>query len=320
MGTLGWLAIAMVGVAAIVWGAETFAEHLSVASARLGVSTFALAILLAGAEPEELATAVTASLRGAPGIALGDVIGANVAICLVALGVGAVLAPLPFDRKVRRYALAGIPAGLLAAVIAWDGSVSRIEGIVLVAAYVVFVATIWIIERQPPALGETGELAEAQEAAGSERHTRRVGRELGLVLAGVAAMAVGASALVEGIRRISDVEATQTRLGLVVVGFATAFELVVLAWSSARRGITTAVVAGVIGSYTYNVTMTLGAGALARPLRISDPELLHGPWAAMLAALAVVIALGWRPRHIGRFGGYLLLGLYPLFVLLVLAL
>jgi len=320
MGTLGWLAIAMVGVAAIVWGAEIFAEHLSVASARLGVSTFALAILLAGAEPEELATAVTASLRGAPGIALGDVIGANVAICLVALGVGAVLAPLPFDRKVRRYALAGIPAGLLAAVIAWDGYVSRLEGIALVAAYVVFIATIWIIERQPPELGETGELAEAEEAAGSERHTRRVGRELGLVLAGVAAMAVGASALVEGIRRISDVESTQTRLGLVVVGFATAFELVVLAWSSARRGITTAVVAGVIGSYTYNVTMTLGTGALARPLRISDPELLHGPWAAMLAALAVVIALGWRPQHIGRFGGYLLLGLYPLFVLLVLAL
>lgn len=320
MGTLGWLAIAMVGVAAIVWGAETFAEHLSVASARLGVSTFALAILLAGAEPEELATAVTASLRGAPGIALGDVIGANVAICLVALGVGAVLAPLPFDRKVRRYALAGIPAGVLAAVIAWDGSVSRLEGVVLVLAYVVFIATIWIIERQPPELGEIGELAEAEEAAGAERRTRRVGRELGLVLAGVAAMAVGASALVEGIRRISDVESTQTRLGLVVVGFATTFELVVLAWSSARRGITTAVVAGVIGSYTYNVTMTLGAGALARPLRISDPELLHGPWAAMLAALAVVIALGWRPRHIGRFGGYLLLGLYPLFVLLVLAL
>lgn len=95
-------------------------------------------------------------------------------------------------------------------------------------------------------------------------------------------MAVGAMSLVEGVRRISDVESTQTRLGLVVVGFATAFELVVLAWSSARRGITAAVVAGVIGSFTYNVTMTLGAGALARPLRVEDPDLLRGPWIAML--------------------------------------
>jgi cation:H+ antiporter len=94
------LVAVLFGVALIVWGAETFAEHLAGASTRLGVSAFVLAILLAGAEPEELATSVTASLRHAPGIALGDVIGANVAICLVALGVGAVIAPLPFGRSV----------------------------------------------------------------------------------------------------------------------------------------------------------------------------------------------------------------------------
>ena len=319
MSLVGWLVLAATGVGLIVWGAESFAEHLSVASARLGVSTFALAILLAGAEPEELATSVTASLRHAPGIALGDVIGANVAICLVALGVGAVLAPLPFDQRVRRYALAGLPAGFLAAAVAWNGTISRLEGLVLVLAYVIFVGVIWRIERQPPALGETGEIAEARADQG-EMPTRRVGRELLLVVAGVAAMAVGAMALVEGIRRISNAESTQTRLGLIVVGFATAFELVVLAWSSARRGITAAVVAGVIGSFTYNVTMTLGAGALARPLRIEDPGALRGPWLGMLAALALVVALAWRSQKLERRAGWLLLFLYPVFVVAVLAL
>ncbi|MHB1912447.1 MAG: sodium:calcium antiporter, partial [Acidimicrobiales bacterium] len=82
------------GVSLIVFGAETFAQNLSTASARLGVTTFALAVLLAGAEPEELATTVTASLRHSAAIAYGDVIGANIAMCLVALGVGAVIAPL----------------------------------------------------------------------------------------------------------------------------------------------------------------------------------------------------------------------------------
>src|SRR5262245_18731174 len=188
-----------------------FAEHLSTASTRLGVSAFALAILLAGAEPEELATAVTASLRGAPAIAFGDVVGANVAICLVALGVGAVVAALPFGASVRRYALAGLPAGVLAAVIAWDGTVTRLEGLLLVLAYVVFVAVIWTLERQPPTLGETGELVEAERETGATatRARTRVGRELVLVLLGVAAMAIGASLLVEGIRRITDVESTQ---------------------------------------------------------------------------------------------------------------
>lgn len=313
-----WLLVAAAGVAAIVWGAEAFAEHLSSASTRLGVSAFALAILLAGAEPEELATAVTASLRHAPAIAFGDVIGANVAICLVALGVGAVIATLPFGGAVRRYAIAGLPAGALAAVVAWDGSVSRVEGLVLVVAYVVFIAVIWIVEREPPMLGETGELIEAErEATALTAGRTRVGRELVLLLAGVAAMAIGASALVEGIRRITDVESTQAKLGLVVVGFATAFELVVLAWSAARRGVTTAVVAGVIGSFTYNATMTLGAGALAKPLRVTDADQLHGPWVMMLAALALVIALTLRRHELARTDGLILLACYPIFVAVV---
>jgi cation:H+ antiporter len=91
----------------------------------------------------------------------------------------------------------------------------------------------------------------------------------------------------KGIRRISDVESSQGRLGPLVVGFATTSELVVLAWSSARRGVSAVVVAGVVGSFTYNVTMTLGAGALARPLTSADPGLLRGPWLAMPASLVV---------------------------------
>lgn len=314
VGTAGWLLTSTVGVAFIVWGAETFARHLAVASTRLGVSTFALALLLAGAEPEELATAVTASLRGAPAIAFGDVIGANVAVCLVALGVGALIAPLPFDGGVLRYGLGGLAGGALAAAVAWDGTVSRAGGALLVATYLVFGAVIWRLERRPPTLGETAELDEAVEGGPHGR----VGPELLLVVAGVAAMAVGAVALVEGIRRISDLESTQTVLGLTVVGFATAFELVALAWSSARHGITPAVVAAVVGSFTYNVTMTLGAGALARPLRITDAAALHGPWLAMLAGLGLVLVLALPRRRLGRPAGVVLLAAYPLFVAAVL--
>ena len=62
-----WVVVFLAGVAFIVWGAKTFAQHLGVASVRLGVSVFAMALLLAGAEPEELATVIAATLKGAPG-------------------------------------------------------------------------------------------------------------------------------------------------------------------------------------------------------------------------------------------------------------
>src|SRR5438132_2091091 len=128
MATMLEVAAVIAGVAAIVWGAETFAEHLAAAATRLGVTSFALALLLAGAEPEELATSVTGTLRHAPAIAMGDVIGANVAICLVALGVGAVISVVPFGPRVRRYGLLGLPIGGAAVAFAWDGRVERVEG------------------------------------------------------------------------------------------------------------------------------------------------------------------------------------------------
>ena len=303
------VALLVVGVGLIVWGAERFAEHLAAASARLGVSTFALAVLLAGAEPEELATAVTAGVRDVPAVAFGDVVGANVAICLVALAVGACIAPLPFSASTRRYGLLALPPAVLAIGFAWDGEVGRTEGAVLVLAYVVYVASIWIRERRPPSLGETSELEEERSDDG------RVGRDLVLVLVGTAAIVVGATMLVEAVRRITDVEADQTTLSLTLVGFATAFELVVLAWSSARRGITDAVVAAVVGSYAYNVTMTLGFAAVVTPLGIEDAAALHGPMLAMLAALAAVLAVVWRRGRLERREGALLLAAYGVFLL-----
>ena len=309
----------LVGVGLIVFGAETFAENLSEASARLGVTAFALAILLAGAEPEELATTVTASLRHSPAIAYGDVVGANIAMCLVALGLAAAMTGLPVGPRARRYGVAGLPLGAGAAALSWGGHLSRWQGGLLVGLYVAYVAVIWVLERRPPALGEAGEVEEARERLGAGAPDRsRVGRELGLVLVGLAAMVGGAVLLVDGTKGLARVESTQTHLGLILVGFATAFELVVLAWSASRRGISEAVVAGVIGSFAYNVTMSLGAAAVVRPLHIARASLLHGPWIAMVGALAVVLAVSWPRGRLGRPAGWALIASYPFVAWLVL--
>ena len=326
--TLLALVALVASVAAIVWGAETFAEHLTDASARLGVSTFALALLLAGAEPEELATSVTAALRGVPAIAYGDVIGTNVAMCTVALGLAALIAPLPFGPRVRRYALLALPVGVVAVVLVWDGHLGRPEGALLVGLYAAYVALIWVAERHPPSIGEVSELDDHDHepqptastgAAVPTRVRSRVGRDLLLVLAGLAAMAGGATVLVEAVRRLSGIEETQTKLGLTVVGFATAFELVVLAVAAARRGMPETVLASVVGSFAYNVTMTLGAGALARPLTVLAADQLHLPLLAMLGALLAVLALALPTGRLTRPAGALLLAAYPAFIALVLA-
>jgi cation:H+ antiporter len=306
-----WLVALFAGAGVIAWGADQFVEHLGPAAGRLRVSSFALALLLAGAEPEELVTAVTAAVRGSPGIALGDVIGANVTICLVALGLGAVVAPLPFSRRVMLYAMSGLPLGIISVLLVWNGRVDRVEGTFLILCYVAFVAIIWILERRPPALGEIGEINHSDEGQGKSPHA------LVWVLLGVASMVIGATLVVEAVRRIAHVEAAQTQVGLTIVGFATGFELVVLAWRAAKRGAPDAAVAAVVGSFSYNVTMTLGTAALARPLLLKDTSAVHLPLVAMIVSLAVVVVLATRRRQLSRIEGILLLCLYPAFVILV---
>jgi cation:H+ antiporter len=321
MTSIVWLVPLVAGVALIVWGAEQFAENLSRAAARLGVGAFALALLLAGAEPEELATVVVASVRNAPGIAFGDIIGANVAMCLVALGLGAILMPLRVTTRAFLYALAAIPVSSLSIVLLWDGQLSRVEGLVLISLYALYVGAIWYFERAPPVLGEVEELIEAeQEVSGApaKKKQGRVGLELLLLVFAVAAMAVGGTLLVESVLRITEVEATQTKLGLTLVGFVTAFELVVLVWSAARRGVADVALAGVVGSFGYNMTMSLGAGAVVKPLHLSDATQLRLPAIIMIAIFAGVMALAFPTRRLRRPVGVGLICGYLVFLLVVL--
>src|SRR5260370_19762362 len=98
----------------LIAGAELFTENAGAAARRLGITVFAAAFLLAGAEPEEMITAVIASGRHRPGLAAGDAIGANLTMLTLVLGLAALARPLPFGGRVRGYALwaalAGAPA------------------------------------------------------------------------------------------------------------------------------------------------------------------------------------------------------------------
>ncbi|MFN3361430.1 MAG: sodium:calcium antiporter [Pseudanabaenaceae cyanobacterium] len=309
-----WSLLILPAVALIVWGAETFAHHIGKVSLGLGLSSFALALLLAGAEPEELATAIAATWREVPAIALGDAIGANIAICLVALGVGAIFTPLPFSKKVWLYGLLGLPVSTIGVLAIWDGLVTRLEGVLLVLLYVLYVGLIWWQEKEPPALGEIEEFLEAEAEIQEQKGQLAVGKELLYVFWGLVGMTIGSILLVEGVRRIAPVEATQTLVSLSLVGFATAFELVVLCWSAARKGATDVVIAGVVGSFAYNMTMTVGLAALLRPLQIEEGTLLHRPSIIMLAALGLALLLAVRTGKIDRGGGFILLASYPLFL------
>jgi cation:H+ antiporter len=287
-------------------GSELFAEHASAAGRRFGVTALAIGLVLAGAEPEELVTAVVASARHLPGIAAGDAIGANVTMLTVVLGLAALARPLQLRSRVRTYALAASAAGFAAALALQGGRVDRIVGGLLVVAYLAMVGLVWRRERRPPAFGEAAELNELgenprQSALGDRRAAL-------LVVAGVAAMGAGGWLAVAGAERIVDsLGLRQSVVGLTFVALATTAELFALVWASYRRGVEELALAGVLGSAVYNATVTLGVAALVNPLRVTGLQGQAWLAAALPAALVAYFLLFER---IGRIGGWLLVGIY----------
>lgn len=310
---IGLLLLA-VAAGLLLAGAELFAEHAASAGRRLGVTGLAVGVLLAGAEPEEMLTAITAAARGHPGIAVGDAIGANITMLTLALGLAALIRPVPVGGRVRTYAVGAAATGGLAALALADGSLSRAEGLGLIAVYVVLVAAVWRHEKQPPVIGELAEtLEEEDDEPGSDTEPTAVG--LALVLAGIGVMAAGGVFAVQGAERVVDaLSVTDTAVGLTLVALATTAELLALAWAAARRDISELAVAAIVGSAAYNATATLGAAALVHPADDINVRLA----AVAAAALPfVMLALGGRHAHVSRAGGVVLLAIYAAFVVTV---
>lgn len=285
----------------LVAGAELFAENADSAARRLGLSVLAVGLLLAGAEPEELLTGIIAAAHHHAGLAAGDALGANVTMLTLTVGLAAIVRPLPVGGRVRRYAIGSAVAGVAAVLALAGGGVGRVGGALLVAGYAVLVAVVWWFEREPPAIGE---LAEAAEAHHDERSTSA---GLLLVLVGMGVMAIGGELAVAGATRVVDaLDVAETAVGLTLLALATTAELFALAWSAHRRGVTELAVAGVVGSAAYNATMTLGAAALVRPLRVGG---LFGA-GVLAAALPVVLLVLARRDRLGRSAGVALIAVY----------
>ena len=308
MAGLGLLAVSAI---LLVAGAEMFTENAAGAARHLRLTLFGVAFLLAGAEPEELITAVVASARHRPDLAAGDAIGANLTMLTLVLGLAALARPLPFGGRVRGYALWSALAGGLAAVTIAGGRVGRGEGMLLLAGYLAGVAVLWWRERQPPAIGELAEDDEGENAKG-----RSAALALALALAGLAVMVAGGWLAVAGAQRaVATLGLTDTAVGLTLLALATTAELFALAWSAIRRDVPEIAIAGVVGSVAYNATATLGAAAVIRPLAVT------GMLAPAIIAAALPLALLALAPHgrLTRPAGALLATGYLVFVITQLA-
>ncbi|MEE9499443.1 MAG: calcium/sodium antiporter [Nitrospinaceae bacterium] len=262
----------LAGLASLYFGGETLITGSLRIAHRFKISPFVIGatVMGFGTSSPELAVSVLASFQGAAEVAVGNVIGSNIANVGLVLGLTALIVPLTIDqRRFKSEAFPLLIASFLILFLAWDFSLSRWEGLLLLAGLLIYIwKTLKNDEASDFELGEESPLF-----AG-----KGMGYQIVLTLAGLALLILGADWMVHGAVHIArEVGISEWLIGISIVALGTSLPEIVSSLLSARRGHGEMALGNIFGSNIFNIFMVLGASASLQPLNIQEaihPDLL----------------------------------------------
>jgi cation:H+ antiporter len=289
------LGLLVLGGDILVRGAVDLARRLGVSPLLIGLTVVAF-----GTSMPELVTSLDAAFSGAPGIALGNVIGSNTANILLILGISALISPVTVaPGTFRRDGAALIAATLIGVVVVLWGTLGRGAGAALIAGLVLYVVTAYRLDRVETRPDNDGETPAP----------RRLAVSLATALGGIAITIVGARLLVSAaIDLAADWGVSDTLVGLTIVAIGTSLPELVTSVMAARKGHADIAFGNVVGSNIFNLLGILGVTAAVRPIPVAAEIAGFDVWVMLAATVALVLAVrsDWRVSR--REGAALLAG------------
>lgn len=294
------LVILVAGGEALVRGASAIARKFHLSPLLIG-----LTIVGFGTSAPELIVSVQAALADRPGIAIGNVIGSNISNVLLILGISALIAPLVLPgRKLWRDLAFMLAATAAVWVMLLDGNISRLDGLILLAGLIAFLATAFVAgSGHPPEPGH-------ETMGQSWKPWLMTG-------AGLVGLVIGARLLVDSATQIAETFGVpEAVIGLTIVAVGTSLPELATSVIAAFRKHTEIAVGNVVGSNIFNIFGILGITALIAPIpaepRFADSDMW---WVALssLGLAAVALLLNGLPR----IAGLALLALYGSYVWLM---
>ena len=277
-----------------------------------------LTVVAYGTSTPEVIVSVQAALGGHPAVAIGNVVGSNIANIGLILGIAALITPPRVDGALRSRELPVLVAStLLVVAMLFDGAISRIEGVVLLSGGILYSA--WMIRAARSGAEVLAARADAvverdvADAAGAPE-ARGVARSALIAFFGLGVLLVGGSLFVDGAVAAAHALGMSERLiGMTVVAVGTSLPELITSVVAAKRGHSDLAIGNVIGSNIFNASLCLGASALVGNVFADVQELTLDLVA--LGAMTVLAALFIRSdRTITRWEGALALALYAVFL------
>lgn len=295
----------MLGLAGLFVGGE-FLVRGSVAVARsFGISPLLIGLTVVGfgTSMPELLVSVDAALRGLPDIALGNVVGSNIANILLIIGASALLWPITLAGSFPKRDLATmLMAALLLLPLFALGAVGRSAGMVLVGGLVVYLVLAFQGARGEQEVEPDATLAMPLWVAG------------GLVVVGLLALLVGARLLIDGAVAIArDFGLSEAFIGLTIVAVGTSLPELATSLVAALRRQSDIAIGNVVGSNIFNILGILGVTAIITPIPVAARFLAFDLPVMLVASLLLAGLLLFR-WSLGRPVGLLMLVAYAAYV------
>ena len=290
------------GIVLLALGGDSLVKAASGLARRVGLSPFTTGLVLVAFATSipELAVNLRALWIGDPALALGNAVGSNIANFGLTLGAAALCAPLLIRWKALPSLLVCLVVATLATILlGQDGRLTRLDGLVLVGAFVAVLGFAWAFGRRQPEL-------RSQFAGFAETRTDPVLNLVRLAI-GIALLSFGAKWAVQGGLGLGQALGMESLLaGLLVVAIGTALPEMSAAMAAARRGQGDIVAGHVIGSSLVNLLLVVGGMALVRDVPVPASFLrFELPAALVLAALMLPMLRG--EMRISRAEGAVLL-------------
>ena len=304
-----WMNIAL-GLVLLLVGGELLVRG-AVASARsLGVSPLLIGLTLVGfgTSTPELVTSVTAAMHGSPGIAVGNVVGSNIANILFILGLSAVIYPMAVNPKgFKRDALMLSFAALACMAVVLYGRMGMFVGIAFIASLLAYIVFVYLQEKRAP---DEAALVAEHVAEDASKGPSNMALSLGMAVAGIAITIFGAGFLVDGsIAMAKSLGVSDTIIGLTIVAVGTSMPELVTSVMAALRKHADVAYGNIVGSNIFNVLFILGATSIIQPIDMPSQIAAFDIW-VMLAATALLVYFARTGAKLQRWEGWVFMACY----------
>ena len=253
------------GLVLLIWGADRFVLGAGAAARNMGIAPLliGLTVVAFATSAPEILVSIVASLRGEPGLAMGNAIGSNIVNIGLVLGVVAIIRPIQLrSATLRREMPALLAVSLLTVSLFLDQHLSRVDGLVMLTGLVIVM--IWLVR-----LGLRSESDDPIKREFEAEIPSHVSNKAAIIwfVVGLAALLVGAHFLVDGAIKIANYyHVDEVVIGIMLVALGTSLPELAVSMVSALKGEYGLAIGNIVGSNIFNLLAVIGIAATIVPI------------------------------------------------------